>query len=495
MLLIKNTQIIDGTGQPSFKGDILIKDNRISAIGNFPNQKAEQIIDGLGLTLTPGFIDCHSTSDHYLTLFTNPSQKDFLLQGVTTIIGGQCGSSLAPLLYGSLKSIRKWADPDQINVGWVTLAELKSVLRRLGLGVNFTTLVGHSTIRRDLIGEEIRDLTDSEMDIFKNTLSNSLKEGGRGLSAGLGYSHSKNVPYIEIKNLLAVLTKYKGVYATHLRDERGGLVESVKETIQIAKESKASVIISHFRPILGWENQFREAKDLIDANLNKANLYLEMNPFNASVLPIYTLLPAWAQHGGLENMLAIISQQRHRVRILKELGNSEINPKKLIIAEARDNNSIVGKNLKEFSENRGLNICDGLLAIMEITRMKALFLHQNINSELLKEALFHPRALIGSNSASPKDSPALLKPERSLNTFTQFLKMAAEKGVRIEKSIQKITSSPAEIFGLEKRGTVKEGWFADLAMFKDNQMVNVIVNGQIAVQDGKITDNLAGLPI
>ena len=123
MILIKNTTIIDGTGKPPFKGDVLIKDDRISAIGTLVNQKADQVIDGLGLTVAPGFINTNTDSDHYLSLLTSPLQKDFLLQGITTIIGGLCGSSLAPLLYGSLKSIRKWTDINQVNINLQTPAQ------------------------------------------------------------------------------------------------------------------------------------------------------------------------------------------------------------------------------------------------------------------------------------------------------------------------------------------------------------------------------------
>src|SRR3989338_1708901 len=220
MILIKGIQIVDGSGTAPYRADVILQGDKISAIGNFPKKSADVVIEGLGLHLTPGFIDVNTDSDHYLSLFSNPSQKDFLLQGVTTIIGGNCGSSLAPLLYGSLKSIRKWADADLININWSTVAELKNTLNRLKIGVNFATLAGHSTIRRDLIGEEIRDLTVSELEVFKNTLGQAIREGALGLSTGLGYSHSRAVSRFEIKNLLDSVAKNNGVYATHLRNEK-----------------------------------------------------------------------------------------------------------------------------------------------------------------------------------------------------------------------------------------------------------------------------------
>ncbi|MBI3046640.1 MAG: amidohydrolase family protein [Candidatus Harrisonbacteria bacterium] len=494
MILIKNAQIIDGTGKPPFKGDILIKDDKISAIGTFPNQRAETVIDGLGLTATPGFIDPYATSDHYLTLFTNPLQPDFLLQGVTTIIGGHCGSSLAPLLYGSLKSIRKWGNPNQINIDWLSLKELKNTLRRLKIGVNFGTLAGHSTIRRDLIGEEIRDLTQSELELFQAALKQALQEGALGFSTGLSYSHSRHVSYSEIKNLLAAING-KGIYGTHLRNEKEDLIESVQETIKIAAETGTTTIISHFRPIIGFENQFQEALQLIQKNLGASNIYFQVNPFAASILPIYTLLPGWAQNGNLELMLENISEPNQRRQIIQDLNQANINFESMVIGEAQDNNYLIGKTLKEFSETRELSPADGLLVLMEITRMKALIFYPNINSAMATEAVLNPRSLIGSNSASLPAAGFALKPEKSTQTFPKFLEIAASKNVPLEEAIKKITLVPAKIFGLQKRGALAEGWFADLVMLKENQIVNVIVNGRLTIQDGKLTGESAGVPI
>jgi len=486
MILIKSANIIDGSGKAPVKGDILIKGDRISVIGSFPSSRAETVIDGLGMDVVPGFIDVHSTSDHYLTLFTNPLQKDFLLQGITTIIGGNCGASLAPILYGSLKPIRKWADTDLVNVDWATIKELKRVLQKINLGVNFGTLAGHSTIRRDLVGEETRDLTQPELEIFKNSLRQALEEGALGLSTGLSYAHSRYIPYAELKHLLTAIAG-KGVYATHLRDEREGLVDSIKETIQLTTETGLPTIISHLRPFLGSEKQFEESLNLINQNLNQSNLYFEINPFDVSVVAIYTLLPAWAKNGNLETMLGLIIEAEQRKQIIQDWGQAKLDPSEMIIVEAKGNPYLVGKTVKEFSDSRGFGIYDGLLVLMEITRLKTILSHKNINLAMLTETIFNPRSLIGTNSASV--------PERSTKTFTRFLEITRSRNIPLEEAVKKITYLPAKIFGFSKRGLLKEGWFADLAMLKDGQVVNVIVNGSIAVQDGKVTGATAGRPL
>lgn len=486
---------MDGTGKPPYRADILIKDDRISAIGNFPSKTAELVIDGLGLTLSPGIIDGNTDSDHFLTLFTNPEQQDFLLQGITTIIGGQCGSSLAPILYGSLKSIRKWGNMDQINVNWHSVGELKQIFRKNGLGVNFATLIGHSTIRRDLLGDEVRDLTDSEMDIFENSIQQGMRDGALGLSTGLGYIHARHVSYSEIKKLLSIVAKNNGIYATHLRDERGEIVASVEEAVALASASEIPAIVSHFRPISGFEDQFQEALKIISGDSRANNVYFDANPFDFSIFPLYSLLPGWAQHKSLENMLDLLRNENSKKDILNEMKKAGYGYSSIIIAEAKENPAIIGKTLLEFSESRGLAPEDGLLALMEITKLKTLLMKRNINTEMLNELLFHPKALIGSNSASFPDNGEILKSERSTHTFKKFLSLSAGKNIPLENSIAKITSLPAKIFGLKKRGLIAEGAYADIVLRKNEDVLHVLVNGKFAVRDGKLTPQRNGVPL
>ena len=169
-ILIKGVNIISSGQSSEGKKDVLVSKNKISAIGEFPNKIAEIVLDGRGIYLSAGFIDINTDSDHYLTLFSEPNQGDFLKQGVTTILGGLCGASLAPLIYGSLESIQKWVDVSKINTNWHLLAEFLDYIEAQSLGVNFGTLVGHSTIRRSIVGESLRQLTANELDVFNHIL-------------------------------------------------------------------------------------------------------------------------------------------------------------------------------------------------------------------------------------------------------------------------------------------------------------------------------------
>lgn len=482
MLLIKQAQIIDGSGKTPFRGDILVDGQKISVIGNPIKRKVDKIIDGIGLLAAPGFIDVNTDSDHHLSLFTNPSQKDFINQGVTTIIGGQCGASLAPLMYGSLASVREWASTDYVNVDWGSVKEFFNVLQRIKLGIRFETLAGHSTIQRDIIGEMPRDLTDSEMEVFIRILRGTLEDGALGMSTGLG-DYGKSTPYREIETLAGVIAEHNKVYATHLRDEKSNLLKSVEETLSIARETGAKTIISHFRPVKGFEDEFKKSLELIDKNLADANIYFDVNSFEISLLPIDALLPPWAQSGIVESMLELLENENTRQKIIKEMVELKLGD--LTIANCAGQEFLIGKNLEEISKNWEKTLIETLMELMKMTKFKAMVASRNLDQELVTELLFHPRSLIGSNSASLPESAKRMKLERSTSTFPKFLEISQKRGVPLEETIKKITSIPAQIYGLKNKGLIKEGYLADIVLLKEQKISGVILNGNhIAMDNG-----------
>lgn len=476
MILIRSAKVVDGTGKPARTADVLVQGNKIAGIGYFPTQKVDTMIDGINCYLTPGFIDIHTDSDHNLSLFTDPGQQNYLQQGVTTIIGGNCGSSLAPLLYGSLESVQKWGDINQINVDWHSLEEFFNVLGKIKLGVNFGTLVGHSTIRRSILGEQLRDLTDGELQIFKKILERALEDGALGFSTGLTYAHSRQTPYQEIKFLTALVKNYDGVYATHLRNESAELVAATQEALKISQETRVRMVISHFRPLINNENNFQEALKLIDNS--KSDISIDIYLADVSLLPIYKFLPAWAQNGGLGLMVDQLLDEQTAGRVAKEL--AIVKKDDIIIATAPGNEFLVGKSIGELAKDYGMKISEALVQLMILTRLKALVFYKNINLDLVEKLLSHPKSLISSNSVLLKEKP-----------FLKFLELA-QKNISIEQAIQKITSVPAEKFGIKNRGVVSVGNFADLVLLKDSRVDVVMLNGQIVVKDGLYQNMRAG---
>lgn len=493
-LLIKGVQVVDGTGRPPFKGDIYIKGKKISAIGSFGGKAADTVIDGLGAYAAPGFIDAHTDSDHFLTLFTNPGQREFLLQGVTTVIGGHCGASLAPLLYGTLESIRKWADPAQINVDWHTLKEFLAVLGKRRLGVNFATLIGHATIRRALLGEAFRDLTLNEVRVFSRIVDRAMGEGALGLSTGLGYAHSNRVPLAEILPLLNVVARYNGVYATHLRDEKEGLVSSMRETLAAAEQSSVKTLVSHFRPLIGFEKEYDEAAAILEGA--PESVHFDAYPFATSSLALYTFLPKWAQDGNLEKMLSHLTTPTIRNRIREEL--PPLNAETFFVAQAPRHEYLSGVSLAKFAEHRDCtDQREALLLLMELTKLRAVIFYRNIDEKRIHAAILQARSFVGSNSSSsapPRGIRTLrsLVLDRSIATFPHFLEIAEKAKWPIEETVKKISWSPAQFYGLGERGAIREGMYADLTIFRNREIRQVVVNGALAVEHGQVTGALGG---
>jgi len=415
-LLIKGVQIVDGLGAKPYKADVLVQQNIISAIGELKGRKSDVVVDGLGNYLTPGFIDIHSTSDHYLSLFDNPSQDDFIRQGITTSIGGHCGVSLAPLLYGSLESVGKWADASSVNVDWHSVAEFYKTLSRIGLGVNYGTFVGYNTIRHALSHGRVK-LESRELDVLKKILCDSMDAGAYGLSTGFNDLYGKRIPKKEIKELVQLVGDNNGIYTTCLRNETDSVADSVHEIVKIAELTGTTTIISDFRPIKKFERQFREALKIIDET--NAPIYFDVSPYPVSIRPIYSLLPEWAQKKDIDTILATINDRKNATRIKNEWGR--FNGKSIRISGAPNREYLVNKTIKEIADNSGVDIREALLNLMKETKLRLTVAVSDVNEKILVKLLDHKRAFISSHGNSVL-SGEFMKHEYSFNSFPKYLR-------------------------------------------------------------------------
>lgn len=502
-LLIKNVQIVSEAKKFPDRVDVFISGKKISAIGLFPEKRADRVIEGQGAYCSAGFIDADTTSDHYLTIFHDPGQEDFLRQGVTSIAGGHCGASLAPLLYGTLESIRKWGDEGAVSVDWHTMGEFFSTIERASLGVNFGTCAGHSTIRRALIGESIRDLTENELNVFGCTLSRAFEEGALGFSAGLEYAHSRLTPYGELRFLLDLAAKKKRMFSLHARKTGKGVSGAAGEAIALAKDTGVRVLLTHLVPLKGSEAEYGAMLETLDALPENVDFHFSVYSFAESIIPAYRLLPEWAQNGSLETMKANVDDESMWERIEKDF--PPLDPELLTILGAQNASPLAGRTFTEVMELYSLStVAQVVRRLLLTTTMRAVVQYKNIDGELLDTALAHPRSIVASHAPSIGDHFVrdafrgnYQKPDRSTATFASFLIRALQgKTVSLQEAIQKITKLPARILGLERRGSVREGYFADLAIFSSaGEMKYVIVNGEVAVDDGTITEKRAGMPL
>lgn len=491
-VLIKNGLLYDGTGTAARQASVLIQNEKIVRVGDCSKEKAETVLDATGMVVTPGFVDINTDSDHYLSIFTEPEQKDFIKQGVTTIIGGNCGSSLAPLLTHSLASIKKWGDPSHTNIDWRTVGELLSVLETRKLGVNFGTLVGHSTIRRGILGDVLRDLTDSELKMFEGVLEDAYREGAFGFSTGLSYAHSRQTPAYEIHALARVTAKWKRVYATHVRESEIGVVDAVEEAIAVAAETGVNMEISHLQPRMSVVPLYDEIFEKIEKASAISRIHFDVYPFDTLARAMYMFLPRWTQEGGVELMKEHVFSAMSEDRFLEYFKRYE--KKEIIVGHVQDASLrfLEGKLLSALAKNKGVKIPVALLHLMRMTRLAGTLFFRDVNSEALLRAMTRAQAIIASNGASFGDHE--FKHERNYDAFPTFLRLVDKKQIMpMETAIAKITKIPAETYGIAGRGLIKAGSYSDLVVLgNDWKPIHTIVNGIFALRDGTAQKTLSG---
>jgi len=514
-ILIKNGIVIDGLGTPGYHADIAVKDGKIEKIGFLGEPRANLVIDATGLFVAPGFIDINNASDRYWTLFSHPNLESHLYQGVTTIIGGNCGSSLAPLLTGNIiANIQKWADISKINVNWLTLKEFFEEVKKRKLLLNFGTLAGHSTLRRSIVRDEFRDLNPQELTQIKYLLESALGEGALGFSTGLIYSHAKIAPPEEIAGLLSTLKQGK-IYATHLRDEGAKLYESTVEAIEAAKQTKVSLEISHFKAVgkNNWPLFEKSLKEIHKAAESGLDINFDVYPYTSTAIVFYTLLPDWIAVGGRIKLVENLKNPEFRARAISEMKVREEEFKNVIIASGNIDKTFIGKSIGIVALNQGVGIPEAIINLLIAAEGKLIVFVSSLSEENLIEALKSKFSIITSDGAAANVGDAklgyLLHP-RSFGSFARVLgRYVREKNILSwEEAIKKMTALPALKIGLKNRGIIKDGYFADITIFNPETVKDlatfenpfqysgginsVIINGRLALFEGEIKNKGLG---
>lgn len=515
-IVIKNGLIIDGSGKEGERKDIWIKGDKIAKIGNFKNKKATVMIDASDSIVAPGFIDINNDSDHCLTIFTQPEQESLLKQGITTIIGGNCGSSLAPLIRGDLKSIRKWTDPNQINIDWQSVSEFLEKLNQKKIGVNFGTLIGHSTIRRGIIGDELRDLNEQELEQMNYVMEQGLAEGAFGISTGLSFSHSRLTPFNEILNILKLTKKYNVLYATHLRSEKENLLSAISEIEDLAADMNyqmPKIEISHLKSYRGFEEELNLSLAVIQGLKEKeVDINFDIYPYTAMAGPLYLYLPDWAIKGGLEDMIKNIRNDFSRKRIAEDLRKKKYDYSSMIIAGMSKSLAFVGKSIYELARMRMIAPEEMMIETIRAGEGRVIVADDCLSRMATYWLLKNSLSMVASNGEGlnyADKKPGFLPHPRSFGAFPKFLAETRDKKLMDwPEAIKKITSEPARKLGIKDRGVIKKGAWADLVVFNP-QTINstasvespyqepkgidfVIINGELAVNQSHFTGLKAG---
>ncbi|HOZ16578.1 MAG TPA: amidohydrolase family protein [Candidatus Portnoybacteria bacterium] len=515
-ILIKDAIIIDGSNSAKYRADVGICDGKIDKIDkNINAKKGKKVIFAKDMYLTPGFIDLNNHSDTFLTLFTISNQDSLLRQGITTILGGNCGSSLAPLISeDGLKAIQKWTDPEQINLNWLTFQEFIDSLKKIKIGVNFASLVGHSTLRRGLIKDEFRELKPKELKIIIEMLKTAMKQGAFGFSTGLAYSHAKMSTTKEIIELAKTVKAFNGLYTSHIRGEAEELIPAIEETIEIAKKTGVNTEISHLKAM--GENHWPNMKKAIEMiEKTKANINFDVYPYTVTGSVLYILLPDWVAEGGKTQLLKRLRDASIKEKVIREMQEKKsYEYGNITIATSPINRAFIGKKITEIAKAQEVSVEEAIINLLLISEGRVNIFLNTLSEENIKAGLTHKLSFVASDSAGYnidyyRKKNDLVHP-RCFGAFPRFLSKYVEKEHLLswEEAIYKITHGPAKKIGLKNRGLIKKDYWADLVLINPNEISDkgtfenpyqfptgikyVIVNGELAVENEQITGKKTG---
>ncbi len=532
-VIIRNGMVFDGSGQKPFQADIAIENGRITDIAPQLSSEAEEIIDARGSVVSPGFIDMHSHSD--FTLLVHPRAESKVHQGVTTELVGNCGGSPAPVpdehlddfmqymvglgnLYKNVLTSQDWK--------WKTLTEFYDELEARGIALNVAPLVGHSTLRCGVMGYESGPPTSEELHHMKRLLEKELDQGIFGMSAGLIYHPGAFANGDELAQLATVIRFYEGVFTVHMRSEGNGLLEAIDEAIYVAENSGASVEISHLKcesPV-NWGNARIALSRIIQARERGLRIDFDQYPYRAYQTGLLEIFPTWAKENGAERMIAVLSEQELRHKVIKDMTQPPYDWENPMDGLDWDHIHLNGFNRHGNQALEGLTVAQ-IAARLSLEPLEAIFrlfaeeqgqlgmIVFSMNEDEVIEIMQHPEGMIGSDGSSvaPHGPGGSRKVHpRYYGTFPRVLgRYVREKKVlSLEKAVHKMTGLPARKLRLTDRGLLKKGYQADIVVFDDNQIADratfenphqypsgihfVLVNGQVVVANGEHTGKLPG---
>jgi N-acyl-D-amino-acid deacylase len=484
-ILIRNGKIIDGSGNPWFYGDVAITGNRIVAIGNLLDIKAKTTIDAQRKVIAPGFIDVHThiEGDEKRT----PTADNFILDGVTTVITGNCGSSNT-----DIKGYFKMLDS-------------------LKTSVNVATFIGHNDVREAILGTASRIPAADEL--------KKMLDGAVGLSTGLIYIPGTYAQTDEVVALAKAAARYQGVYTSHIRSESRKVFAALEEAINIGKQANMPVQISHFK--IGkpfWKQSGKTLAMVEDARKAGFDVTIDQYPYTASSTTLNSVVPSWVFENGKDSVLHRLNDAATRKKISKEMiidlqetGRTSFDY--AVVANFRPDSSLNGKNISQINTGYGRKstIADEVETILDLTaKGGAAMVFHSMDEADVENIMKYPFTMVASDSGIREFGAGVPHPRGYGSNARVLGYYVRERNViRLEDAIRRMTSLPAQKFGFKNRGLLREGMAADLVVFDPQTVTDqstyqkphaysigfeyVIVNGKITVNNNKHTQTRNGI--
>ena len=492
-ILIRNGKVIDGTGNSWFYADVAVKDGKIARIGKTLNIAATKTIDAKGKIDAPGFIDVHTHLED--DEIKDPNATSFILDGVTTCITGNCGSS-------------------NVDIG-----KYLTWIDSLKLSINVATLVGHNDVRKAVMGRANRDASTSEMQQMEAIVNKAMSDGAVGLSTGLIYIPGTYTKTPEIVSLAKIAAQYKGVYASHMRDEGDSVTEAIEEALTIGRQANIPVQISHFK-LSGQHNwgRSKQTVPMIEAARKEGiEVTIDQYPYTASSTSISTLIPDEILADGQDSIKARLQRPEIRKMVINSM-LARLKKRKLkhfsyaVVANHAADTSYNGKSIEQINllkgrKHKAKNEAETVIDIMMAGGASAVF--HGMGEEDVKRIMQYPFNMFASD-ASIRVLNAGMPHPRGYGTNARVLSkyVREEKVISLEEAIRRMTSLPAQKFQLKDRGLLREGYAADILVFDEMEVKDlstfekphayskgfhyVLVNGILTVDEEKHTGNRAG---
>jgi N-acyl-D-amino-acid deacylase len=491
-IIIRNGKIIDGTGNSWYYGDIAIKDGKIVSIQKHITTNAAQTIDAGSLIVAPGFIDVHAHIE--TSIFERPTADNYIYDGVTTVITGNCGGS---------------AD---------NLQQFFYSVDSMGMSVNIASLVGHNTVRRLVMGLDNRFANTTEQQKMEQLVQQAMKEGAVGLSTGLIYLPGMYSSTDEVAGLAKAAAVYNGVYASHIRNEENNVVDAINEAINIGKAANIPVEISHFK-VSGKSNWGRSKETLAlveQARKDGYDVTIDQYPYTASSTNLGVRLPDWALGGGTDSLKARITDPAQHKQIiagmLEQLKKYSFkNYSYAVVAYHAADTSLNGKSITAINQLKGRksNAREEAETILDMMLAGgAQMIYHGMNEDDIRYIMKYPYNMVGADAgvATGKGMPHPRGYGSNARVLGKYVR--EEKIISLEEAIRRMTSLPAQKFQFKDRGILKEGMAADMVVFDENEVIDlstyeqphqfskgfsyVLVNGKLVIDHAKHTGTKSG---
>jgi len=523
-VLIRGGTVYDGSGRPARRADVGIRGDAVAAVGDLSSATARTVVDAKGLAVAPGFINMLSWSTE--SLIVDGHSQGEIRQGVTTEIFGE-GNSMGPLTDEMKRRMKDEQGDLKYDVEWTTLAEYLAYLEKKGVAPNVASYIGAATVREYVIGLDDRPPMPAEMERMRALVRQEMEAGALGIGSSLIYAPGTYAKTEELVELCKAAAPYRGKYISHLRSEGDRLLEAIEELVRISREAGVPAEIYHLKAAgeANWAKEDEAIARIEKARSEGRKITADMYTYTAGATGFDACIPPWARAGGNDELFRRIQDPPTRARILADmrrpaegwenLCRAAGSPERLLMVEFKTDalKPLTGKTLAEAARMRGTDPEDTILdlVLQDRTRIGVVFFL--MSEDNVRKQLRRPWVSFGSDAASMAPEDPFTRSSTHPRAYGNFARLLGryvreDKLVSLEEAVRRLAALPAENLGLDRRGRLAPGMFADVVVFDpatiadratfENPhryavgMRHVFVNGVPVLKDGEHTGATPG---